>query len=180
MKKMLFGLLLGWVCAWSAQAATIEFAATLTPDQEVPPVVGSSGSGTAALVLDTDTGNLGWVVSFEGLTSNVIAAHFHKAPVGEDGPVQVDLVPLDLFGGASALGRTAGIFAGGISGAALAPAMLADLMAGLWYLNIHTVDHPGGEIRGQVLNGTFNPVPIPAAAWLMVPALGVLGWRRRG
>jgi hypothetical protein len=27
----------------------------------------------------------------------------------------------------------------------------ADLMAGQWYVNIHTKQNPSGEIRGQVL-----------------------------
>ena len=27
---------------------------------------------------------------------------------------------------------------------------IADLMAGLWYINLHTAEYPGGEIRGQV------------------------------
>ncbi|MDB5871314.1 MAG: hypothetical protein JWQ07_756, partial [Ramlibacter sp.] len=30
------------------------------------------------------------------------------------------------------------------------PAQAADLMAGLWYVNIHSTQFPGGEIRGQL------------------------------
>ena len=26
-----------------------------------------------------------------------------------------------------------------------------DLLRGLWYVNIHTANNPGGEIRGQVI-----------------------------
>lgn len=44
----------------------------------------------------------------------------------------------------------------------------ADLLAGLWYINIHTSMFPGGEIRGQV---QAQVVPIPAAAWLLVSGL---------
>ena len=33
----------------------------------------------------------------------------------------------------------------------LTQAQAADLMAGRWYLNIHTAANPGGEIRGQVV-----------------------------
>ena len=29
-------------------------------------------------------------------------------------------------------------------------AQMADLLAGRWYVNVHTAAHPGGEIRGQV------------------------------
>jgi hypothetical protein len=27
----------------------------------------------------------------------------------------------------------------------------ADLLAGRWYINLHTPNNPGGEIRGQVV-----------------------------
>ena len=34
--------------------------------------------------------------------------------------------------------------------ATLTDAQAADLLAGRWYVNVHTRAHPGGEIRGQV------------------------------
>ena len=34
--------------------------------------------------------------------------------------------------------------------ATLTDAQAADLMAGRWYVNIHTAANKGGEIRGQV------------------------------
>ena len=34
--------------------------------------------------------------------------------------------------------------------ATLTDAQAADLMAGNWYVNVHTAEHRGGEIRGQV------------------------------
>jgi hypothetical protein len=33
---------------------------------------------------------------------------------------------------------------------AVTPAQVADLEAGLYYFNIHTVANPAGEIRGQI------------------------------
>ena len=35
--------------------------------------------------------------------------------------------------------------------ATLTPTQVADLMAGKWYVNIHTAKNPGGEIRGQMM-----------------------------
>ena len=35
--------------------------------------------------------------------------------------------------------------------ATLTDAQAADLMAGRWYVNIHTAANPNGEIRGQLL-----------------------------
>jgi hypothetical protein len=50
----------------------------------------------------------------------------------------------------------------------------ADLLAGLWYLNLHTTAFGGGEIRGQVL-----VVPEPSTLTLVMGGLLVLGIRRR-
>jgi hypothetical protein len=33
----------------------------------------------------------------------------------------------------------------------LSPADAQQFAAGDWYINVHTKDHPGGEIRGQVM-----------------------------
>jgi hypothetical protein len=56
-------------------------------------------------------------------------------------------------------------------------ALVAGLLGGATYFNIHTVMNGGGEIRGQL-----NPVPLPTALPLFATglgALGLLGWRRK-
>ena len=50
-------------------------------------------------------------------------------------------------------------------------AQIPSLLAGLAYINFHTVQFPGGEIRGQL-----NPIPIPGALPLFASALGFAGW----
>jgi hypothetical protein len=55
-------------------------------------------------------------------------------------------------------------------------AQLSNLFANNLYFNVHTTDHAGGEIRGQVI---FVPEP---ATWLLCMLSGVLvivGRRRR-
>ena len=60
-----------------------------------------------------------------------------------------------------------------LNGAAILSAgQVNDLLAGLWYLNLHTDAFPDGEIRGQV-------VPEPGTLALLAGGLGLLAVRRR-
>ena len=54
---------------------------------------------------------------------------------------------------------------------------LPDILNNLAYINFHTVQNPGGEIRGQI-----NVVPEPGSVLLLgsgLLGLGGLAWRRR-
>lgn len=56
-------------------------------------------------------------------------------------------------------------------------AQLPDIMAGLTYLNFHTRQFPGGEIRGQI---TPAAIPEPGTMALLAGALpGILALRRK-
>lgn len=99
------------------------------------PAVTSPGKGTADVGFDTATKMLTWKVTYSGLTGPATMAHFHLAEAGKNGPVAVPLK--DAASGAE-------------GSATLTDAQAADLMAGKYYINIHTAAHPGGEIRGQV------------------------------
>ena len=120
----------------AASAATIELKADLQASSEVPAKSGS-GHGTLTASLDTDTNALEYHVTYEGLTGPAVAAHFHgpAKPGANAGPQVPVAKPLDSP----------------IEGkATLTPAQAKDLLAGMWYFNIHTAANPGGEIRGQV------------------------------
>ena len=117
----------------SAFAETVMYKATLTASAVIP-ANDSKGSGKADMTFDTATKKLSWKVSFDKLTGEPIAAHFHgpAGPKDNAGPV-VDV--------------TANIKDGS---ATITDAQVADLAAGKWYLNVHTEKFPDGEIRGQV------------------------------
>ncbi|AOJ25827.1 MULTISPECIES: CHRD domain-containing protein [Burkholderia] len=131
-------LLAGVLAAGSAAAETVRLSASLQPSSEVPPTA-TKGSGKVDATYDTATHTLQWTVTYEHLTGPATAAHFHgPAPVGQNAGVQVP-IPKDEL-------------ASPIKGSKeLTDAQVTDLMGGKWYFNVHTKEHPAGEIRGQVM-----------------------------
>ena len=98
---------------------------------------GSGGTGSATMTLDTDTGEFQWFIVWQDLEGTVSNAHFHgPAAPGMNAGVQVGI---DFMSNPS------------IGSAILNDNQINDLLAGLWYINIHSTTSPGGEIRGQVL-----------------------------
>ncbi len=113
------------------------FSTQMTGQNEMPPV-GTPATGHVDALLNKNTGLFRWKVSFTGLNGPATGGHFH---------------------GPAAIGSNANIalpFKGAVKSpldgqATLTPAQAADLLAGKWYVNIHTAAHPGGEIRGQMI-----------------------------
>ncbi|MGH8948194.1 MAG: CHRD domain-containing protein [Acidimicrobiia bacterium] len=133
-----------------AWADEVEFEADLDPDQEVQtPAVVSDGEGEAEFTLRRDS--VRFEVEWEDLTSSVVAGHIHCAAAGANGQVGVTLVhepPLDTDG------RINGSFTspdvGNGCGWATLDDVLEALVTGNAYVNIHTENFTGGEIRGQI------------------------------
>jgi hypothetical protein len=122
--------------ASAASAATMHFTAKLNGAAETPPN-DSKGTGTAMATLDTATKKLDWTVKYSGLSGPATMAHFHgPAPVGKAAGVAVPLT---------------GTMSPMTGSATLTDAQIGQLESGMWYVNVHTAAHPGGEIRGQVM-----------------------------
>ena len=120
-----------------ASAEVVSLSAALSGANEVPPIQ-SSGTGTATVTFDTQSREMRWEVLVQGLSAPLTAAHFHgPGSSTQNSPV---VVPIAKAGDQSP-------FKGN---ATLTPEQAADLLAGRWYVNIHTQAHPPGEIRGQV------------------------------
>ncbi len=140
MRKTTLALgLVAAVAAWPvAHAATVAFKTNLGGANEVPPV-NSKGSGSATVTLDTATKQATWKVEYTGLGGPAAAAHIHcGAPAGGNAGVAVNLVP-------------SGTPATPIQGSgAMTDAQIAQLEAGQCYINIHTAENKGGELRGQL------------------------------
>jgi len=133
-----FGLM---ACTQQGQMASsggVAYTAHLTGQDEVPPTT-SAGTGDAKLTYDTTSKVLSWTVTYSGLTGPATAAHIHgPAVAGTNAGV---VIPFDVPKAA----------AGTITGSkALTDAQYADLNSGRYYVNIHTDQNKGGEIRGQI------------------------------
>ena len=122
-------------CETPPAANVVRMGATLNGASEVPPKA-VPGTGSAEVNYNRDTGMLSWRVTYSGLTGPLTGAHFH----GPAGPTANAGIVVPMANSASPITGEARI----------TPAQAGDLMAGLWYVNLHTAANPPGEIRGQV------------------------------
>ena len=129
-------------------------AAPLKAENEIQtPSVISNAAGTAQFRLSADGQSLEYRLIAANI-DGVIQAHIHVGPIDENGPVVAF-----LFGPVEPGGRTQGVLATGVvtaddlvgplAGQPLS-ALVEELESGNAYVNVHTVEYPMGEIRGQV------------------------------
>jgi len=118
-----------------AMAASVNLKADLRAASEVPPT-DSKGTGSVTATYDTGSKKSSWKGTVSGLSGPATAAHFHAGEAGKNGGVVVPIAGADK-----------GSFEGS---ATLTDEQAADLMAGKWYVNVHTAANKAGEIRGQV------------------------------
>ena len=117
-----------------ALAQNVNFKATLGGGEEVPPVQ-TQGKGELTATFDQGSKRLTWKGNYSGLSGPATAAHFHAAEKGKNGGVAVPISP-----SASPMEGSA----------TLNDQQAADLMAGRWYVNVHTEANKAGELRGQM------------------------------
>ena len=168
MPTIVRSLTLAGVLFVSAASATTIYIAPLglTGDQEVPPR-DTPATGTGMAVYDPSALTLSVDLSWSGLTGPAGAAHIHCCPgPGANGPVALDFVPagfpsvatgtfsniFDLTNAASYGGGFLDSFGGNVDLARAA--LITGLDTGAAYFNIHTATYPGGEIRGDMRDGT--------------------------
>ena len=167
----------------------IVFTATITHDQEVAnplvPFQGSSGMGT--FVLNDAMTALSYDITLVGLDIDGLQTpgdpnddanrfHIHAAQAGQNGGIVFGMKDpnhdLDDQVINPITGRITGVWDGAEGNGTTLAAQLANLMNNGLYFNVHTTDHPGGEIRGQIL------IPEPAAL-APLSALCLLARRRQ-
>jgi len=127
------------------------FVAHLSGDEEVPPV-DTSAQGQATFQFYDESGELDFLLIVANI-ENVVAAHIHCAPIGVNGPVGVTLFsggPVTV-NGILVEGTITAPDAGNTCGWSNIDAVVEAMRDGDTYVNVHTNAHPGGEIRGQIL-----------------------------
>jgi hypothetical protein len=127
-------------------------------DQEVPPS-GSQAFAEVFVVFEQSLGEAQVLLKLHGVNSPVFGAHFHCARPGQNGPVAFGLLnpgPLYAISGeasvtitnAEAVGDCTGVIGRPVSNIA---ALYFAMKDGLIYLNVHTTNHPPGEVRAQMI-----------------------------
>ncbi len=109
------------------------YSAQLSGDQEVPPN-DSAGTGTGIFTLAPDGSWLTYFIEFSDLGTPETVRHIHRGAPGVAGPVVFDLPE-----GSPKTGTIG-----------LEEEQRAEYLAGLYYVNIHSEEFPGGELRGQI------------------------------
>lgn len=129
--RILAGALL---LAAAGMAGAKDVAVSLTGDQEVPAVTtAAKGKGKIKIADDkTVSGS----IKTTGIAG--VAAHIHEAPAGKNGPPIITL---------EKKGENEWVVP---AGSKLTDAQLESFKAGNLYVNIHSAEHKGGEIRTQL------------------------------
>jgi len=191
MKKCLFVFAACVLWATASQATTITLSAFLSGANENP-ATPSLGTGLAIVTLDDIAQTMRVQVSFSGLTSNNVAAHIHCCAVPPANAGVATVTP--TFTGFPS-GTTSGTYdhtfnlldpasynpafitaQGGLANANAA--LINGLENNMTYLNIHTVNFGGGEIRGFLTPAPIAAIPEPASLLLLGTGLVGAGLRR--
>jgi hypothetical protein len=102
-------------------AANVNLKADLKAASEVPPT-DSKGTGAVTATFDTASRKLSWKGDVSGLSGPATAAHFHAAEPGKNGGVVVPIAGMTK----------------GSKVRQLTDAQADELLAGKWYVNVHT------------------------------------------
>jgi hypothetical protein len=124
------------------------FVAVMTGNEEVPPVA-STGNGLATFDIEDGNSQIDYEIAVDNVF-NVLFAHIHVGDPGVNGPIIFNLAtaPFEKTSGTLTPADLAPAPAMGISNFADALAAIRD---GRTYANVHTTQHPGGEVRGQII-----------------------------
>jgi hypothetical protein len=136
-----------------AQAQTVNFTAALSGSNEVPGVLtGSVGTGTVSVNLATRV--VTYRIDVYNMPVGTTASHFHVGGEGLAGPVVVNFtVPAGISNDFAISGTASAtdLVPRAAQGINSWEDFIQALLLGNVYMNVHSTNNPGGEIRGQVI-----------------------------
>lgn len=133
-RKFCLILALSLAAVLPARAETSVLVAHLSGAAEVPAIT-TAAHGEAQFTYDSDTRQLTYSVSYSGVVGTSVDLH-GPAAKSEDANIVVSFpIPDSPVSGM----------------ATLTDGQAAQLLAGRWYIDVHSDAHPTGEIRGQIV-----------------------------
>jgi hypothetical protein len=148
-----------------AQSNFSKLKALLTGQEEVP-VVSTTGSGTFNAIISKDETQITYELSYSNLESNATQAHIHLGQPNVNGGIQVwlcsNLASPPTPPGVQPCPLRSGTITGTITGDNIVgplsqgittgelDELIEAIRDGNTYVNVHTVNSPGGEIRSQI------------------------------
>ena len=179
--RCIYGVLLATLIALPAAAQNVQnFSINIDIAQSQASgncLIGSTALGSGTAQLDLVNNQLSWSMTFgnnsplfnNGLLDQggELFSHFHDAPPGVNGPVEVT-----LNNGSPKVGSQV-----------LSASQVTAALAGDFYANIHSAGCGAGEIRGQMV---LVPIAIPALSetglvvlvLLLLITMAVASWRK--
>jgi hypothetical protein len=127
------------------------FQADLSGANEVPPR-GTAAQGAAGLQVDGTT--VHYSIEVHAISA-VTGAHIHSGAAGVNGPIRISLYPgPGVNFSTTPTGNVDGVLIQGSFSSSQVVGitydqLLSELRAGTAYVNVHTSQFPGGEVRGQ-------------------------------
>ena len=132
----------------SPAMTTVTYISNMSAANEVPPVA-SSATGTATYVLNGRI--ITYTVTVNGLSDTAIASHIHVGGSQTNGNIIVPFTAAHVKTGQLASG-TIDLDQPIVSGSSsiTGDSLLALFNSGNAYTNVHTLEFPAGEIRGDI------------------------------
>ena len=142
------------VLAPAASAQTVNFTANLQGGNEAPTTLLTGMVGTADVSIDVANRELSVVLRVFNTPTPTTAGHIHVGSAGIAGPVVLNF-PANLVGRTGDFTMSfrlneAAFVARPAQGINTMDDIIQAIVAGGAYVNIHTQQNPGGEIRGQL------------------------------
>lgn len=189
-KTLLFALICAAAALAQVRTETLAFRVNASSLNEVPALPAPNSAGNVTVLMHLSRNSAGEVVAGSvdfrvryrlGQETTITAMHIHRGAAGVNGPVVID---------SGLPGRVENTQTGSLNTQGLLPktAAATDLIQEIlanpagFYVNMHTLRAPGGEIRGQlmpaeqvVLMGLMSPLnEVPAVSNLNASAFGAV------